>query len=100
MPIVPQLLGKEQESLASSNGSLLTARIGSDVLLVVSDHHGHGFFAMVERVANQLLFARHTGLVPFVYVGELVFAAVSGCEFGPQPYFSSTHGDNVSGFNP
>ena len=42
------------------------APVAANVLLVVSDNRGHGLFAMVERVANQILYARAIGLEPFV----------------------------------
>ena len=53
-----------------------------DVLLVHSDNRGHGLFAMVERVANQILFARTAGLEPYVYIGEYVFAEVGHASMG------------------
>ena len=62
---------------------------GIDVLLAVSDNAGHGLFATVERVINQVLYARAHGLEPFVYVGELAFAEGHACEHGPQPYFDA-----------
>ena len=42
---------------------------GVDVLLVVSDNAGHGLFATVERVINQVLHARALGLEPYVFLG-------------------------------
>ena len=71
------------------------SRGGVDVLLAVSDNAGHGLFATVERVINQVLYARAKGLEPFVYVGELVFAEGTSCEHGPQPYFDPAQGDNL-----
>ena len=65
------------------------------MLLAVSDNAGHGLFATVERVINQVLYARAKGLEPFVYVGELVFAEGTSCEHGPQPYFDPAQGDNL-----
>ena len=59
------------------------------MLLAVSDNAGHGLFATVERVINQVLYARAKGLEPFVYVGELAFAEGTACEHGPQPYFDA-----------
>ena len=32
-----------------------------DVLLATTDHPGHGLFAIVERVINQILLARRIG---------------------------------------
>ena len=51
-----------------------------DVLLAVSDNRGHGLFAIVERVVNQVLYARAHGLEPYVFVGQHVFAEGLTCE--------------------
>ena len=66
-----------------------------DVLLAVSDNAGHGLFATVERVINQVLYARAHGLEPYVYVGERAFADGMACEHGPTGYFDAPRGDNV-----
>jgi hypothetical protein len=50
---------------------------------------------MVERVANQILFARAVGLEPYVHIGEYVFAEGRACEHGRVPYFDEAHGPNV-----
>eukprot|EP00966_Prymnesium_polylepis_P001632 37729-Prymnesium_polylepis.2 len=66
-----------------------------DVLLATADHYGHGFFAIVERVVNQVLYARWAGLEPFVFVGERSFADLASCQQGRVPYFDATRGENV-----
>ena len=51
-----------------------TARAaGVNVLLATSDHFGHGLFAMVQRVLNQVHLARREGLEPAVFLGERTF---------------------------
>ena len=67
----------------------------SDVLLVHSDNRGHGLFAMVERVINQVLYAQTIGLVPYVFIGEYVFAEGRACEHGRVPYYDEARGPNV-----
>lgn len=66
-----------------------------DVLVATADHFGHGFFAIVERVVNQVLYARWAGLEPYVFVGERAFADSRSCQQGLQPYFDAKHGANV-----
>lgn len=68
---------------------------GVDVLLAHSDNAGHGLFAMVERIINQILYARASGLVPFVFIGEHIFAEGRACEHGTNPYHDGAHGENV-----
>lgn len=46
---------------------------GVHVLLATSDHFGHGLFAMVQRVLNQIHLARREGLEPAVFLGERTF---------------------------
>lgn len=52
------------------------AASGVDVLLVVSDNTGHGLFASVERVINQVLFAQAKGLEPYVFLGAPAWRSV------------------------
>eukprot|EP00962_Isochrysis_galbana_P055739 scaffold27525_cov96-Isochrysis_galbana.AAC.1 len=66
-----------------------------EVLLVVSDHNNHGLFAQVERVLNQLHLAEHRGLVPHVFLGQMVFNAPDACDVGHNQYFEPSRGDNV-----
>ena len=81
---------------APTSGALRDdARGAGDVLLVHSDNRGHGLFAMVERVANQILFARSRGLRPYVWIGEYVFAEGHACEHGRVPYYDARAGPNV-----
>jgi len=68
---------------------------GVDVLLATSDHRGHGFFATIERVLNQLLFAARHKLEPYVFLGPLIFREPAYCGQGTQPYYSPRFGDNV-----
>lgn len=91
MPLVPPSL----ERLGRVERLLHPSRARVDVLLAVSDHVGHGFFAIVERVANQVLYARASGLEPYVFVGELLFSDTAGCEHGFQAYHEAAAGDNV-----
>lgn len=70
-------------------------RIGIDVLLATSDHFGHGLFAMVQRVLNQIDFARRRGLEPAVFLGERTFMEPQACEYGINPYHYAPAGDNV-----
>ena len=58
------------------------AGMAVDVLLATVDHHGHGFFAIVERIINQILHARKIGLEPYAYVGPLIFREPSSCGQG------------------
>ena len=66
-----------------------------DVLLATSDHFGHGVFAMVQRVLNQVHMARRLRLEPAVYLGERTFMEPQACEFGVNPYHFAPAGDNV-----
>lgn len=76
--------------------SSLPPVLGSaDVLLVHTDHFQHGLFAMVERVVNQVLFARASHLEPYVFIGEHVLMPGSSCEHGTVPYHDPAVGDNV-----
>lgn len=43
------------------------------VLLATSDHFGHGLFALVQRVLNQIHFARSMKFEPHVFLGEYTF---------------------------
>ena len=79
----------------SSRSSESAASRPVDVLLVHSDNRGHGFFAMVERVANQILYARSANLEPLVMIGPHVFAEGRACEHGAVPYYDASHGSNV-----
>jgi hypothetical protein len=50
------------EGLAAAVGALSAADVAPvDILLATSDHAGHGMFAIVERVINQILLARRIG---------------------------------------
>lgn len=62
---------------------------GVDVLLVVSECLGHGLFAQVERVLNQLRYAASRGLVPAVYLGEHVFTSLDDCLGGKNGYWDA-----------
>lgn len=68
---------------------------GVDVLLATSDHFGHGLFAMVQRVLNQIHLALEHGLEPAVFLGEHTFMEPQACEYGTNPYFYAPMGDNV-----
>ena len=68
---------------------------GADVFIATFDHYGHGLFALVERVLNQLHFAKKRGLEPSVHLGEHTFMEPQACEFGRQPYFDAPRGANV-----
>ena len=89
----PSLLPSSSAVAASSLGQPSTS--AADVLLVASDNRGHGLFAMVERVANQILFARSIGLEPYVFIGEHVFAEGRTCEHGRVAYYDEASGPNV-----
>lgn len=88
-PLAPLPSAASAASAAARASRGGPSRGGIDVLLAVSDNAGHGLFATVERVINQVLYARAKGLEPFVYVGELAFAEGTACEHGPQPYFDA-----------
>ena len=79
----------------TKGGALPDDAGAADVLLASSDNRGHGLFAMVERVINQILFARANSLVPYVYIGEYVFAEGRACEHGRVAYYDPTSGPNV-----
>mmetsp|Transcript_58688 Transcript_58688/g.134612 ORF Transcript_58688/g.134612 Transcript_58688/m.134612 type:complete len:182 (+) Transcript_58688:394-939(+) len=66
-----------------------------DVLIATSDSSGHGLFAIIERIINQLIHAKQHALSPFVFVGPVVFREPSFCAAGLQPYYSPLAGDNV-----
>jgi len=66
-----------------------------DVLVSTSDHHGHGLFALVQRVLNQVVLAQKLGLEPYVFLGRHTFVEPQACEYGMQPYFDQERGDNV-----
>lgn len=90
------LLPQQADAAASSAATPLPLRAGVvDILLATSDNRGHGLFAMVERIANQVLFARSVGLVPYVHIGEYVFAEGRACEHGTVPYYDAAAGPNV-----
>ena len=95
-PLVP-LDTRVDEALSSPHGDGGPAARPPvvDVLLAVTDNAGHGLFAIVERVVNQVLFARAMGLEPYVFVGEHVFAEGRACEHGAVPYHAPPRGDNV-----
>ena len=50
----------------AASGAVGGAAEGVDVLLAITDNVGHGLFAIVERVVNQVLFALTRGLEPVV----------------------------------
>lgn len=58
-----------------------------DVLLAVSECEGHGLFAQVERILNQLRYADSRGLLPAVYLGERVFTSLDDCLAGRNGYW-------------
>lgn len=93
-PLLPPALGRHA-SLEHRRSLQRRSRSHADVLLVTSDNRGHGLFATVERVLNQLLYARAAGLEPYVYIGEFIFSEGTGCEHGRQPYYDAARGDNV-----
>jgi hypothetical protein len=62
---------------------------GVDVLLIVSECYGHGLFAQVERVLNQLRYAARRGLVPVAYLGEQVFTSADDCLSGANGYWDA-----------
>lgn len=66
-----------------------------DVLLAVTDHYGHGLFALVQRVLNQVHLARRLGLEPAVFVGPRTWMEPQACEYGAVPYFDAGSGGNV-----
>jgi hypothetical protein len=66
-----------------------------DVLLATSDHFGHGVFAMVQRILNQIHLARRHRLEPAVFIGERTFMEPQACEYGTNPYHFAPAGDNV-----
>ena len=86
-PLVPHYAASLSVDFASA--------AGVDVLLATSDNAGHGLFAMVERVINQILYARVHGLTPAVWAGEHVMAEGRACQQGRNAYFESSAGDNV-----
>ena len=59
-------------------------RSGVDVLLATSDHFGHGLFAMVQRVLNQIHLALEHGLEPAVFLGERTFMCATS--LGPSAH--------------
>jgi len=65
------------------------------VLLATSDHFGHGLFALVQRVLNQVYLARRNGMEPAVFLGERTFMELQACEYGVNPYHHLKAGDNV-----
>jgi len=65
------------------------------VLLATCDHFGHGMFAIVQRVLNQIHYARRFHLEPAVFLGETTFMEPQACELGPNPYHFAPAGDNV-----
>lgn len=56
-----------------------------DVLLATSDHFGHGVFALVQRVLNQIHLGRSLGLEVAVFLGERTFMEPQACEYGVNP---------------
>lgn len=70
-------------------------RGGVHVLLATSDHFGHGVFALVQRVLNQVYLARSLHMQPAVFLGERTFMELQACEYGSNPYFDESAGDNV-----
>ena len=96
-PLAPLPSAASAASAAARASRGGPSRGGIDVLLAVSDNAGHGLFATVERVINQVLYARAKGLEPFVYVGELAFAEGTACEHGPQPYFDAPQVGSLRG---
>jgi hypothetical protein len=93
----PYSTSGEQPRLQAACASRAGSGIGTtvDVLLAGSDNRGHGLFAIVERVINQVLFARAVGLEPYVFVGEYVLADTRSCEHGSVAYFDAARGPNV-----
>lgn len=107
-------------ALVPPGGAGLARAAGADVLLATCDSAGHGMFAIVERVVNQILLARKlggrkrselassgasptvdapdccssAGAIPYVYVGPVVFATPR-CGLVSQPYYDARLGDNV-----
>ena len=68
---------------------------GVDVLLATSDHFGHGLFAMMQRILNQVHLARANRLEPAVFLGERTFMEPQACEYGTNSYYHAPAGDNV-----
>ena len=84
--------GAADRAGGAASGSV---RGGVDVLLATSDHFGHGVFALVQRVLNQIHLARSHGLEPAVFLGERTFMEPQACEYGINPYYHAPAGDNV-----
>ena len=80
---------------AAGPSSWLPSARGVNVLLATSDHFGHGVFALVQRVINQIHLARRNGLEPAVFIGERTFMEPQACESGVNPYHHAPAGDNV-----
>jgi hypothetical protein len=99
----PALLGRRlgrwtwshRSRSSSSSGADGVHAFGVDVLLATSDHFGHGMFAMVQRVLNQIALATTLRLEPHVFLGEYTFMEPQACEFGLNPYYAAAVGDNV-----
>ena len=94
-PPQAEQLTRSSPGSSTAGSSSSSAASGRSVLLVHSDNRGHGLFAMVERVANQILYARAVGLDPYVFIGEYVFAQGRACEHGRVPYYDASSGPNV-----
>ena len=70
-------------------------RGGIDIYVATSDHSGHGLFALLERVLNQLHHARQLGMEPFVFLGAYSFMEPQACEYARSTYHSPSHGENA-----
>jgi hypothetical protein len=65
-PFIPPP-GRSPLSLPLASGKAV------DVFIATSDHFGHGLFALVARVLNQVHLARKLGLEPYVHIGSFSF---------------------------
>jgi hypothetical protein len=92
VPLLPPGVGRTAARAGEAgvtSATLDRAVPGVHVLLVVSECFGHGLFAQVERVLNQLRYAARRNLVPVVYLGEHVFTSQDDCLAGENGYWSS-----------
>lgn len=89
VPILPPALAKRATAAGERESGGGTAP-GVDVLLVISECLGHGLFAQVERVLNQLRYATRHNLVPAVYLGEHVLTSPDDCLGGKNGYWDAS----------
>lgn len=68
---------------------------GIDVYVATSDHFGHGLFALMERVLNQIHHARVLGMEPYVHLGAYPWMEPQACEYARSIYYTAAHGENA-----